>query len=81
MKPDYNLNELLEYVKEQRAVDFSAYRMSTIKRRLNIRLSATGMSDYAAYYRYVTENPAELDDLIDSLTIERKQGEGYGCRL
>ncbi|HCZ10865.1 MAG TPA: chemotaxis protein CheR [Nitrospiraceae bacterium] len=70
MEPDYNLNELLEYVKEQRAIDFSAYRMSTIRRRLNIRLSATGMSDYAAYYGYVTENPAELDDLIDSLTIK-----------
>lgn len=69
-KQDYNLSELLEHVKEQRAIDFSAYRMSTIKRRLGIRLSAAGSPDYAEYYRYVTENPAELDDLIDSLTIK-----------
>lgn len=64
------LRELLEYVKSQRAVDFAAYRPNTIRRRLDLRLSATGMHDYASYVRYIEENPGELDSLIDSLTIK-----------
>ena len=64
------LYELLEYVKEQRAIDFNAYRPSTIKRRLELRFSASGMPDYASYHNYIRENPKELDLLMDVLTIK-----------
>jgi chemotaxis methyl-accepting protein methylase len=64
------LNEILEYLRELRSIDFSAYRPNTIKRRLDSRLSVTGMPDYAAYQRYLKTTPAETDALIDSLTIK-----------
>lgn len=65
-----NLHTLLEYVRKLRAIDFNAYRPGTIKRRLEIRLSATGMPDYASYLQYIEENPKEIDALIDTLTIK-----------
>lgn len=65
-----NLQGLLGYVKGQRAIDFSAYRPNTIKRRLDLRLSATGMPDYASYHKYIKENPDEIDALINALTIK-----------
>ena len=42
------LYSLLEYVKEQRAVDFTVYRQTTIGRRLETRLMRTGIPDYAS---------------------------------
>lgn len=65
-----NLQSFLEHVRELRAIDFNAYRPGTIRRRLQLRLSATGMPDYASYHEYLRENPGEIDALIDSLTIK-----------
>lgn len=61
--------EILEYVRELRGVDFNAYRGSTIKRRFDLRLSSTRMHDYASYQKFIKENPAEIDALIDSILI------------
>lgn len=65
-----NLKDLLDYIKDQRAIDFNAYRPNTIRRRLDLRLSATRMPDYASYNKYIRENPDELEALIDALTIK-----------
>lgn len=65
-----NLKDLLDYIKDQRAIDFNAYRPNTIRRRLDLRLSATRMPDYASYHNYIRENPEELDTLMDALTIK-----------
>ncbi|HLA48829.1 MAG: hypothetical protein A3I04_01525 [Nitrospinae bacterium RIFCSPLOWO2_02_FULL_39_110] len=67
--PD-RLYELLEYVRELRAIDFNAYRQDTIKRMLEKRLQSTRMPDYASYQQYLRENPQEIDVLIDTLTIK-----------
>lgn len=64
------LQELLGYVKEMRGLDFNAYRSTAIKRRLDRRLGVTGMPDYAAYKRFITDNPLEMNALLDSLTIK-----------
>ncbi|MBZ0158251.1 MAG: protein-glutamate O-methyltransferase CheR [Alphaproteobacteria bacterium] len=65
-----DLQQLLNYVRNQRAIDFAAYRLDTIRHRLDLRLAATSMPDYASYHKYVIENPPELDALVDSLTIK-----------
>ena len=44
-----NISQILNYVKELRAVDFTVYRQSTIGRRLETRLMRTGIPDYASY--------------------------------
>jgi chemotaxis protein methyltransferase CheR len=61
---------ILAFIEEQRGVDFHAYRPSTIGRRLAFRLSTVGMPDFSSYLAYVKKTPAELDSLIDSLTIK-----------
>lgn len=61
---------LLNYVKEQRAVDFNAYRPDTIRRRLDRRLHSAGVTDYRSYLQYLNENPHEMEGLIDTLTIK-----------
>ncbi len=65
-----DFQNLLEYVKRQRAIDFSVYRRSTIMRRLQLRLNATGTPDYASYNQYLKHKPEEIDALIDALTIK-----------
>lgn len=54
---------------ENRGVDFSGYRPSMIKRRVGQRLAALKCKDYGEYFRLIQENDAELDSLIDVLTI------------
>ena len=65
-----NISQILNYVKEQRAVDFNAYRPDTIKRRLDLRLHSVGVSGYNSYLQYLKENPHEIEGLIDTLTIK-----------
>ncbi len=64
------LYNVLEYVKELRAIDFSAYRLNTIRRRIALRLLSAGIPDYTSYQQYLKENPKEMDALIDALTIK-----------
>ena len=56
-------------MKEKRAIDFSAYKPGTIKRRIALRLLDTGMPDYNAYSRHLSADPVEIDRLLDALTI------------
>lgn len=62
--------ELLAYVQELRGIDFSAYRPSTIQRRLALRLQTLGMPDYVSYRRFLQEKPAELESLVDAFTVK-----------
>ncbi len=65
-----NISQILNYVKELRAVDFTVYRQTTIGRRLETRLMRTGIPDYASYLEYLKGNPGEFDALMDALTIK-----------
>jgi len=65
-----NISQILNYVKEQRAVDFNAYRPDTIKRRLDLRINSVGAPDYNSYLYCLKENPQEIEGLIDTLTIK-----------
>lgn len=62
--------EILDYVGKQRGIDFSAYRASTIQRRLASRLQALGLPDHESYLRYLEQDPGEVDALIDTFTIK-----------
>lgn len=66
--PD-DLAGILEFVKEKRSIDFRAYKPGTLKRRIDLRLLQTGMPDYDAYSRHLSADPAEIDLLLDALTI------------
>lgn len=64
------LSDLLEFINEQRGVDFALYRHATIMRKLDLRLRETGTVSYGAYLAYLKSHPAEIEDLVAALTIK-----------
>ncbi|OEU74632.1 MAG: hypothetical protein BA864_10910 [Desulfuromonadales bacterium C00003093] len=59
------LNHIIEYLKLQRGMDFCGYRLSTLQRRLSVRMSQVGALSSAAYWERLISDPAEPDRLID----------------
>ncbi|WKN40796.1 CheR family methyltransferase [Tunicatimonas pelagia] len=49
--------------------DFSKYKSSTIQRRITKRLDALDLLNIDDYYRYIQENPTELDNLFQTVLI------------
>jgi len=49
--------------------DFSQYKQSTIRRRIERRMVVHNLKDMDAYARYLTENPAEVHILFKELLI------------
>jgi two-component system, chemotaxis family, CheB/CheR fusion protein len=70
---DGQLNELLDYIREQRGIDFSAYKSASLRRRLNKRINAVGVDGYAEYLDYVQASPDEFQPLVDTLFINVTQ--------
>ncbi len=64
-----SLNQILKVLKEQRGIDFSAYRKEMIERRLNKRIYNTKNRNTDNYLKYLNNNPDEVDKLIDVFTI------------
>lgn len=64
------LKSLLSYINEQRGIDFSLYRHATVMRKLDLRLQATGARSYSRYLEYLKSRPAEMENLIHTLTIK-----------
>jgi chemotaxis protein methyltransferase CheR len=64
-----DLKLILNYLHEKRGFDFSGYRISMVERRVKERFSSTKCKNYNDYLNYLQENLAELDNLLDVLTI------------
>ena len=64
-----DLKLILNYLNEKRGFDFSGYCLSMVERRLRQRLSSIKCDSYNDYHSYLQENPAEIDNLLDALTI------------
>jgi chemotaxis protein methyltransferase CheR len=64
-----DLNLILNYLNENRGFDFSGYRPTMLERRAGQRFSSTKCETVQEYLHYLKENPDELDNLIDVLTI------------
>ncbi len=63
------LYDIITYLKVKKGVDFSGYRFSILERRVQKRLFFTNSDNFEEYYEYVTENPAELNNLFDVLAL------------
>lgn len=70
---DSELAALLTHIREQRGIDFSAYKAQGIKRRIAKRMQAIGVSDYRQYIDYLQASPDEFSPLIDTLFINVTQ--------
>ena len=64
-----DLKRILNYLNENRGFNFSGYRASMVERRVRQRFSFTKCKNCNNYFHYLQENPDELNNLIDVLTI------------
>jgi chemotaxis protein methyltransferase CheR len=63
------LAPILDYLLEKRGFDFSGYYPAMLERRIGQRLTATSSKDFGDYLGNLQRNAAELDRLLDVLTI------------
>jgi two-component system, chemotaxis family, CheB/CheR fusion protein len=63
------LNEALGLLKERSGVDFSLYKLTTVNRRIERRMSINQIDTVGDYTRLLRESPGELDTLHRELLI------------
>lgn len=63
------MTDILNMLSKRTSTDFSRYKQSTIVRRLEKRLSLLHITTLDDYVKFVKENPAELDQLFQTVLI------------
>jgi two-component system, chemotaxis family, CheB/CheR fusion protein len=64
-----DLERLLEYLKQSRGFDFTAYKRSTLGRRIDKRMATVGVGSYAEYLDYLEVHPDEFEQLFNAILI------------
>jgi two-component system CheB/CheR fusion protein len=64
-----SLNKIMMTLRSKTGHDFSLYKQSTIKRRIERRMTAHNIEDTNAYARYLQERPDEVQHLFKELLI------------
>lgn len=64
-----DFRRLLDFLADQRLLDFSAYTPDMLRRQLAGRLVACELPDYGAYRDFLVGHPDEVDRLAESLAI------------
>lgn len=64
------LEDLLERVREASGIDFSHYKVPTIKRRLARQIHASGRKTLVAYLALLDEDPTEFSRLVSNFLIK-----------
>ena len=70
---DSKLLAIIEKVLKQRGLDLNRYKISFLKRRLEIRMKSRGIADYSQYASLLNSDPSELSELFQSLSINVTQ--------
>jgi two-component system CheB/CheR fusion protein len=63
------INRIMMLLRSRTGNDFSQYKQSTIRRRIERRMVVHNLDDMDAYARYLKENPAEVHILFKELLI------------
>lgn len=63
------MQAVVDYLREQRGLDFSGYRPATLGRRVVQAMRKVDITDLDAYLDHLQANPASLDALLDTLLI------------
>src|SRR5215475_3791356 len=66
---DANLEALLDYLKTARNFDFTAYKRSSLMRRIQKRQQTVGIDSYAPYQTYLEAHPEEFGLLFNTILI------------
>src|SRR5262245_45138126 len=61
--------ELLEYLKRSRGFDFTAYKRSSLVRRVQKRMLAAQIDNYTSYCDYLEAHPQEFTQLFNTILI------------
>lgn len=64
-----SLNNILQILSSGLGTDFSAYKTSTIRRRVDKRLGILKLKNTDQYYEYIKEHPGELNELYETMLI------------
>ena len=68
-QPKHDLETLLGYLKQTRAFDFTAYKRSTLARRVQKRMQTLSIDDYGDYIDYLEVHPDEFALLFNTILI------------
>src|ERR1051325_10513796 len=68
-QPDKAFEALLEHLKFTRGFDFTAYKRSTLTRRVDKRMQALDIHDYAQYLDFLEVRPDEFTALFNTILI------------
>jgi two-component system CheB/CheR fusion protein len=66
---EQSVEGLLDYLKATRAFDFTAYKRSSLMRRIEKRLQALGLSSYEDYQNHLEAHPDEFGLLFNTILI------------
>ncbi len=66
---DQGFIALQKRIFKERGLDLGQYRDKCLKRRIDVRLGATGVHTYSEYMAVLKKDPSEYDRLLDTLTI------------
>ncbi|TMJ07335.1 MAG: protein-glutamate O-methyltransferase CheR, partial [Bacillati bacterium ANGP1] len=66
---DPKLENLLDYLKRTRGFDFTAYKRSTLARRIEKRMQTVGVSHFTEYIDHLEVHPAEFTSLFNTILI------------
>src|SRR5262245_22847895 len=61
--------ELLEYLKRSRGFDFTAYKRSSLVRRVQKRMQTAQIDTYGSYCDYLEAHPQEFTQLFNTILI------------
>ena len=67
---------LIEYLKNHRGFDFSGYKRSSLRRRMDKRMQALRLERYGDYVDFLEVHPEEFTQLFNTILINQ-----YLCQL
>jgi len=69
LEPGNEFENLIEYLRESRGVDFTGYKRPSLVRRVAKRCQELGIDNFAAYLDYLQVHPDEFPVLFDKVLI------------
>ncbi len=69
VETEAGLDDLLDYVRQARGFDFSAYKRPSLTRRIQKRMQAVRAEGYPAYQALLEAQPDEFAELFDTILI------------
>ncbi|KAA5611427.1 PAS domain S-box protein [Rhodovastum atsumiense] len=67
--PEPDFKDLIDYIQEQRGIDFHGYKRTSLRRRIIRRMEQINVEDFATYHALLEANPEEFAELLNTVLI------------